>query len=144
MEAVALLCDFAEEVNGKLYIMGGAWSEVRGPAPINCAIGVRLATPWNKTNEKHDLAVRLITEDGAVAEDLNDNRIEATGEFEVGRPPGSLPGNEIVSAFAFQFQGLVVDTGAYRFGFFVDDTELASARFRVLRPPGWKVEIADD
>ena len=62
-----LLADRAEVLNGKLYMMGGAWdrrfvSNIEAPVPLSIAIGVLV--PWNLTNEQHTLDIRIVGEDG--------------------------------------------------------------------------------
>jgi len=59
-----LLADRAEAVNGKLYLMGGAWDRVfvqdfKQPVTISFALGVLV--PWNATNQQH--AVQIAIED---------------------------------------------------------------------------------
>lgn len=134
MEAIVLLCDFAEAVNGKLYIMGGGWTDYRGSAPINCSVAIKLAVPWTQTNQRHTLSLDLVMEDGEpVNNPENGEPIRVEGEFEVGRPPGAVPGSALVNAMAFQFGGLSLDPGGYKFSFSVDGTELAGATFRVAK-----------
>ena len=62
-----LLADRAEILNGKLYMMGGAWdrrfiSNIEAPVPLSIAIGVLV--PWNLTNEPHKLDIKIVGEDG--------------------------------------------------------------------------------
>ena len=64
-----LLADRAEVLNGKLYMMGGAWdrryiSNIEAPVGISIAIGVLV--PWNLTNEPHQIEIRIEDEDGNV------------------------------------------------------------------------------
>jgi len=64
-----LLCDYAEELGGKLYIMGAGWSQLRTPyQPSNMALAIKLSVPWTQANEPHNLAIRLVTEDGRTEE----------------------------------------------------------------------------
>lgn len=137
MEATMLLCDFAESVNGKLYVMGGGWTGVVGAAPINCAVAVKLDVPWTQTNQRHHLLLQLLHEDGEVATNpaANDDPVRIEGEFEVGRPPGARPGDPMTNTMAFQLQGLLLPSGGFRFSFSVNGTELAHTLFRVHRPP---------
>ena len=62
-----LLADRAEVLNGKLYMMGGAWdrrfiSNIEAPVQLSIVIGVLV--PWNLTNEQHKLDIRIVSEDG--------------------------------------------------------------------------------
>ena len=62
-----LLADRAEVLNGKLYMMGGAWDrrnirDIAAPVPLSIVVGVLI--PWNLTNEPHQLRLRIEDEDG--------------------------------------------------------------------------------
>ena len=63
MKTTLLLCDNAQEVAGKLYVLGGGWSIYRG-SPVSMALAVKIAVPWDAANVPHDFAARLVTEDG--------------------------------------------------------------------------------
>ena len=63
MRTTLLLCDYAQEVGGKLYILGGGWSIYRG-APVTMGLAVKIAVPWDAANIPHDFSARLVTEDG--------------------------------------------------------------------------------
>jgi hypothetical protein len=128
-----LLCDYAEEVNGKLYIMGGGWSRVSMRSPTaSMAVAVRIEVPWDQANIGHQLVAALVTEDGQpVLQD--DSPIQLEGQFEVGRPPGMTRGSPIVSAFALRFEGLSLDRGRYRWQLSIDGTEAANTWFEVIK-----------
>src|SRR3712207_6134998 len=65
MKVTMLLCDAAEEVGGKLYILGGGWSFLHRPGvPTNMALAIKIAVPWNETNQSHTLRAHLLTDDG--------------------------------------------------------------------------------
>lgn len=136
MEVVMLLCDYAEALNGKLYITGGGWTQYRGKDAIACSVAVSLSVPWTQTNQKHSLALELQTEDRETVSDPDGNAVRIEGEFEVGRPPGAVPGDPIVNTLAFRFQGLTIPSGGYRFSFSIDGSEEGVCRFRVSRPEG--------
>ncbi len=60
-----LLCDAADEAGGKLYILGGGWSVLQIPnLPTPMALAIMISVPWDQSNMRHTLAVRLVTEDG--------------------------------------------------------------------------------
>jgi hypothetical protein len=129
-----LLSDFAEALNGKLYIMGGGWTVVHGPSAVSAAVAINLRVPWTQTNQKHTILLELLKEDGEAVTDPEGNAIQVSGEFEMGRPVGSIPGDPITNAMAFRFEGLPLPSGGYAFSFGVDGTELARSPFRVFRP----------
>jgi hypothetical protein len=74
-----LLCDAAEEANGKLYILGAGWTHVLRPdQPINMALAIVLHVPWELADQRHGLEVSLLKEDGQPAL-LGDNPGQSAG-----------------------------------------------------------------
>lgn len=133
-----LLCDFAEAVNGKLYIMGGGWTTLLRPnVPTNMVLAVKLDVPWDQTNRKHTFRASLLSQDSQPITNDQGEPIEATGEFEVGRPPGTRPGSSITMPFVIPFGAISLSSGAYRWQFDADDDILTYSEFEVLmQPPG--------
>ena len=89
-----LLCDAAQAVSGKLYILGAGWN-VTGPDPSPSAIAFHIDVPWDQANRKHVLTIALMSDDGQpamVPTPTGDRPAEVKAEFEVGRPPGHRPG----------------------------------------------------
>jgi len=84
-----IIADAVDGVNGKLYVMGGAWDRWTSrtyPSPIRLGIAVGLLVPWDETNEKQSVRLSIVDADGKpVVPDID-------GEIEVGRPPGLTPG----------------------------------------------------
>lgn len=94
--------DWAEAINGKLYLMGGGFDTLCAPtfpfAP-RFAFGAVLRVPWNDTNRKLPIEGVVETTDG---EDLG---WRMGGELEAGRPPGKRGGDvTVVIAGPVQFQ----------------------------------------
>jgi hypothetical protein len=92
-----LLCDAAQAVNGKLYILGAGWN-MTGPDPSPSAIAFHIDVPWDQANRKHRLTIHLVTEDGQpalVPTPTGERPAEVMAEFEVGRPPGHRPGSAL-------------------------------------------------
>ncbi len=84
-----LLADRAEVLNGKLYMMGGAWDrrhirDIAAPVPLTIVVGVLV--PWNLTNEPHRLGIRVEDEDG------NPVLPEVEATVNVGRPVNATQG----------------------------------------------------
>jgi uncharacterized protein DUF6941 len=100
VKVTLLLADFAEAINGKLYVMGGGWS-ITAPAPGPMALAVKIEVPWNEANKSHELTMQLVDADGQPVvfspeeEGKAGAGVEVKGDFEVGRPPGLMPGTPI-------------------------------------------------
>jgi hypothetical protein len=103
MKVTMLLADFAEVVNGKLYIMGGGWS-MTGPEPAPTAVAIKIEAPWDAANQKHILKLELL--DGnrkpvlVPTMDGNTAAVAMAASFEAGRAPGILPGSPLDVPFA--------------------------------------------
>lgn len=94
MKLTMLLCDAAEAVNGKLYVLGAGWNSV-GPEPSPSAIALQIDVPWDEANRRHQLKLVLLTDDGrpvTVSTPLGDQAVEMGADFEVGRPAGHRVG----------------------------------------------------
>ncbi|MFI5361272.1 MAG: DUF6941 family protein [Elusimicrobiota bacterium] len=103
MKVTMMLADSAQAVGGKLYILGGGWS-LTGPLPSPSAIAVLVSVPWNETNRRHRVKVELVDADYRpvlVPTPEGDKPLAISGDFEVGRPPGIIPGSSIEVPFAF-------------------------------------------
>jgi hypothetical protein len=123
-----LLCDWAEELNGKLYIMGAGWSQVVANQPGSIALGVLLFIPWDQTNRPHNLEINLVTEDGAPVE-IEGRPLNITGKIEVGRPVGMRSGSRLEAPMALRFPSIQLSPGRYRFELLVNGVPLAIAPF---------------
>ena len=146
MEAIVLLADWAEAINGKLYIQGGGWSRytITSPAPpvtglpegtaiIQCALAIRFLVGWDETNERHDVTIRLVDGDGhAVTIAPGQPPIEIRTQLEVGRPPGSVKGAEIDAPMAVKFGGIPLPRGRYEFVVELGGNRLTGASFNVI------------
>ena len=100
MRVTLILCDAAQAVAGKLYILGGGWSVI-GPDPSPMAIAVKIEVPWDQTNSKHNLRLELVDSDGqGFTPPGEENPLFVDGSFEVGRPAGVKPGTPIDIPFA--------------------------------------------
>jgi hypothetical protein len=135
MEGVLLLCDYAEEVGGKLYIMGGGWTRLtRVRQVVDLSVAAKLLVPWNEANRPHTLGLKLMTDDGAAAMDSDGRDIAISGKMEVGRPPGLTEGTPLDLPLSFRFEDLPLNEGRYRWELLVDEAVIASVSFDVLVP----------
>ena len=137
MEVTLILCDAAQESGGKLHLIGGGWTHAAVPpeAPLNLALGLIIAVPWDRTNEQHAVRALLVTDDGEPVS-IGDDAVENGGNLELGRPPGLKRGTTLNAVLAMQFYGLVLDPGGYVWEVRVNEEPKARAPFWVARKPG--------
>ena len=132
-----LLCDFAEALNGKLYVMGGGWTRLTLAVPpgqepkADMSLGVTVEVPWNRTNESLRLKLRLVTEDGKPCLDADNKPVSVDGEFEVGRPPGIRRGIPQIIVLAVRVTDVILVAGGYTWILEVGTNELARSPFEV-------------
>jgi hypothetical protein len=135
MDVTLLICDSAEALNGKLYILGGGWNMLYAPrTPVRIALGILIAVPWDETNQRREMRIELVTSDGDQVL-LNGQEVAAKAEFDIGRPPGVKPGSTLNAPFAINFDGLMLDEGGYEFVVRIGDAIAARRPFQVLSPP---------
>jgi hypothetical protein len=136
MQATLLLCDWAEtNPEGKLYAMGIGWKRIASDQPTFTAVALLLSVPYDQTNTKHNVTIKLMTEDG---QPFPADTPAAFGfQFEIGRPPGMRRGEDQTVPFAAKINGLILPENGYRWEVIVDDVLLSSESFRAVRqPPG--------
>jgi hypothetical protein len=112
VRATLLLADHAVVAEGKLYISGGGWSVTSPGAPS--AIAVKLDVPWDRTNQRLQLTLRLVGQDGEpviVPGPDSPQPVEITAQAEVGRPAGLAHGADIDFPLAFQIGPLPLHPG---------------------------------
>ncbi|MCI0635959.1 MAG: hypothetical protein L0206_18895 [Actinobacteria bacterium] len=113
MKVTILLSDAAQAMGGKLYILGGGWS-ICGPEPVTMALALKIEVPWNQANLKHTFEFRLVDGDGQAVElptQVGSQEVVIGGDFEVGRPPGLVPGSPLDYVLAINFQSLPLPPG---------------------------------
>ena len=146
-----LLCDAAQSLGGKLYILGGGFSTIHAvPGGLSTmALAIKIEIPWDQTNRKVAFELKLLTEDGERV-DLGQGEIGAGGEFEVGRPAGVKPGSPIDVPLAIPFQSIPLGLGGYVWELSINGTPMAKTPFRVQPAPGFTLdqfnnpEVQDD
>jgi hypothetical protein len=106
MEAYLLLCDAAEVVGDRTFILGGGWVS-RSPRMPSMAVVVLLDVPWDQANRRHELEIDLLDEDGnMVATGDPPREVRMKGNFEVGRPAGHPAGMPLRFMQAINFHHL--------------------------------------
>jgi hypothetical protein len=131
VQVTLILCDSAQEMGGKLYVLGGGWSQLHQPnVPTPMALAILIKVPWNQANEKHQFEAVLMNADGDRVE-FEGNQVAAQGEFETGRPAGLKPGVDLDLPAVLSFNGLALPAGGYRWEVFVDGEQMAVAPFHV-------------
>ena len=122
MKVTMLLADWAEALNGKLYVMGGGWS-ITGPDPRPSALALKFEVPWDETNRQHKLRIALIDDDGQpVIPEGADKPVEILGGFEVGRPTGLPPGMPLDNVLALNLGPMPLERGKrYIWRLWIDD-----------------------
>lgn len=134
MEVTMLLCDAAQAVGNKLYILGGGWSQVVVPdVPTPMAIAVKVSIPWDQANEVHHTRLYLIDADGQPVEQ-DDTPVSIEGDLEVGRPPGLARGSSLDAVFAVAFNGLALPQNAYVWELEIGNVVVGRTPFRVGPP----------
>jgi hypothetical protein len=133
MKVTMLLCDFAEEVGGKLYIMGGGWTQLKRPrVATTMCLAVNLAIPSEEAEAVHKLKVELVTSNDELVTQEG-SAVRVVGDLHAERDAattasGALPGD---SNFVLRFDGLSLDPGLYSWRLDIDDNLMASVDFFV-------------
>jgi hypothetical protein len=129
-----LVCDAAQAVNGKLYLLGGAWERIllpqlpgRPQLPFFIAIGITV--PWSLTNQKIRFTLDLLDADGQELAQI------VKAELEAGRAPGLTPGSMIRIPLTGPAQPDFPEAGRYVFRASVDDKPLRSIAIDVAVAP---------
>ena len=125
-----LLADRAEAINGKLYVMGGAWETVfvqNFGQPILLSMAIGLLVPWNATNVPHALRITIDDLDGRPV------GFHVDAGFTTGRPPFASPGDVqrtilAVPAVAQAFPG----AGRYTVRAYIDGELRKTVPFRLV------------
>lgn len=129
-----MLADSAQAVDGKLYVLGGAWNMLRFPQfPASLIVGIAVAidVDWNETNQRHHLDIHFEDADG------NEMEPRIGADFEAGRPPGAVAGAELRIVLAVNGPLSIPAPGTYAAVAIIGGRELARSRFQAIQagPP---------
>ncbi|MCE7883464.1 MAG: hypothetical protein DYH08_06325 [Actinobacteria bacterium ATB1] len=132
-----LLCDAAEAIGGKLYLLGAGWSRQVLPEGHmgKMALAIRIKIPWNMANTKLDLEMRLVTSDGEPVLNEDNQEVKIVATVEVGRPPGLAKGTPLDFTAAVD-TNVTLDPKQYEWQLRLGGELLAREQFSVERPPG--------
>lgn len=142
IEARVMLCDAAEVINDKMYILGGGLSVI-GAATLpayhpRLALAITITVPWTDTNRQHNLKIFIEEQDGPRLtlgpnpDDPNAQQ-EIIGQFTLGRPAHIHPGESQDANFALNIdRQLFTNPATYNVVVEIDDEEKARAPLRVI------------
>ena len=123
-----ILADAAQVNGGKLYLLGGGWDQLNvGSFPVQQRMGLAASflVPWNETNQKRNVELSLVTDDG-------DELLKINGQIEVGRPAGIPAGSGQRAQLAADMSVEFKRPGVYSIIARIDGEESARIAFRVM------------
>lgn len=126
----AMIADAARVENGRLYVLGGAFSAIRVrklPAVVpSVSVVLVMDVPPEDRHRDLDITVSLIDEDG------HDAGRTATTRLRVGTPANARPGDVTNVPLVIPFFNLTFpEAKGYAFSVRFEDDELARIRLRV-------------
>ncbi len=124
-----ILSDHSEALNGKVYALGGGWNMLRfAELPIEHSFDIAFGidVPWDETNQPHTLRLEIQDPDG---ERLGD---EFTLDFETGRPPGTVPGQDQRIVLSLNAGISFASAGPHAVVIHVGEQEIGRSRFYVI------------
>jgi hypothetical protein len=127
-----ILGDYVELVGGKLYVMGGGWDvltvNTAFPLTKQCGVAASFRIPWDQTNQRHNVEVEILTEDGQQFAKIG-------GQVEVGRPAGIAPGQDQRAQLAGNLMLTFQQAGRYTIVARVEGQEQETISFGVVEGP---------
>ena len=129
-----ILCDGAQVVGNKLYLIGGGWDKLTAskPFPIqqHASLAVALKIPWSETNQRHNFEIEVMGEDPDSEQPKSMAKVQ--GQFEVGRPPGIPPGQDQRIQMAIDMILVIDSPGTKTVAARIDGIESKRIQFNVL------------
>jgi len=113
MRVTMMLADYAVGTpDGKLTVVGAGWKLIAVGAPF--AVAAIVEVPWDLTNTKHTLQLRLVDADGQPLTMPDGQPLELPPDvFEVPRPAGVKPGTSIAHNVVLNSGPLPFEPGQY-------------------------------
>jgi len=129
ISVMMILCDSAvADPAGKVHMLGAGWSITGSPTSPQ-AVALLMKIPWDRANQRIPLRISLLDQDGqpvmVTAEDGTKHPIEASGEVEVGRPPGLPHGSLLDASFVVNVPSLPLPPGRYEWRLDMDQQDHA-------------------
>jgi len=106
----AMLCDRAEVVKGKLYMLGGGWDALptNSPGqPASFSVAIGLLIPWHETNTPQSLTLHF---ENADAQKISPDLVATVM---AGRPPNAIQGQSFRTMIAINAQVQLPTLGPY-------------------------------
>lgn len=134
-----ILADSAQVVSNKLYLLGGGWDRltIRKQPPVahQMTVAASFRVSWNETNQRHSFEIEVADSDGGTIG-------KVAGQFEVGRPPGTLPGQDQRVQIAVNVGMQINKLGSYMIIARLNGEEGGSFPFNVVPGPEIAAAIA--
>lgn len=131
MRLTVLLADSAQAAEGKLYVLGGGWTDTPltpDGHTIPHALAVLVHVPWDEATRPHQLTAKLRDVDGHQVEIGDEPEpVEFAMDFEVQQPPDAPAGTALPASFALNMGPLPLRPGRYSWDLCVDDSPLQQA-----------------
>jgi hypothetical protein len=132
---IFLLCDFAEVLNAKLYVMGAGFDRVSAGGSAAMALAMLWSVPWEMTGRQHSIEMSLVTDDGDAYLDGEANPVKVTGTIDVGRPEHLGPGSTVPTPLAIRLPPIPFAEGGYSWELAINGGEIrAAAHFLAISP----------
>ncbi len=129
----ALIADYAEVVNGKLYLMGGGWDTTHAPqvpATIRLAVAVGVRVDWGETGQVLPVLVTVEDDDGQ-------EFVRIQGNVSTSRAANAVPGAAQLAQIAANLPITLPAFGGYRVHISIGDADAGrqcNLPFRLVAP----------
>lgn len=108
-----LLCDAAQNVEGKLYILGAGWSQFLANNPTNMSLAIKLLIPYSRATYPAHVRASLLNADSAEVIDFGVGPVRLEATVELGLPPGTPRGTPLDASLVMNFPGVRLTPGRY-------------------------------
>ena len=114
MRATLLLCDGAQALDGKLYVLGWGWSYT-GPNPTPLGLAIKIDLDHTELGRPHHMEVFLEDDQGQLVvvqgADGVAQPLEVANDFEIPQLPDLVEGIPVVVPAAINFPPLPLEPG---------------------------------